>query len=199
MSVPLCEFEGSSSEPVVAPIGAGGHGLGPPFVHGSVSEPMCGDARRALRQGRPMFTLHHERRHRVLLTRFEGMLVPEDIERHDAAVRRFVQEHGRVRGLADFTGVTTVAVPWSLLAARARQPQLSPGQERVMVAPGEEIHEMLSDFAARQADAGNLKPLIVRTLAEGHAALGLHDPRFEPVGPDGSAAADTAPAGLAAG
>jgi hypothetical protein len=146
-----------------------------------------------------MFTLHLERRHRVLLTRFGGMLVPEDIERHDEAVRRFLQEHGRMRGLADFTAVTTIAVSRSLFASRARQPQLAPGQDRVLVAPGQEIYELLSDFAARQADAGNLKPLIVRTLAEGHAALGLQDPRFEPVGPGGSIAASSAPAALAAG
>ena len=41
-----------------------------------------------------MFTLEFDRTHNVLLTRFSGMLLPDDIRNVDQAVRLLVRDHG---------------------------------------------------------------------------------------------------------
>lgn len=128
-----------------------------------------------------MFDLAYERRHRVLRSRFHGMLEPGDIEALDEIVRRFVAEHGPVRGLLDFTETTFVAVPETRLAARARLPQISPGQQRVILAPTDAAFELARSYARGQSDHGNVEIAVVRTEAEAHAALGLVDPVFEPL------------------
>ena len=60
-----------------------------------------------------MYCLAFDRAHNVLLSRFTGMLVADDIRTLDEDVRRFVRDHGNVRGLLDFSGVIHVAVPES--------------------------------------------------------------------------------------
>lgn len=128
-----------------------------------------------------MFDLAYERRHKVLRSRFSGLFEPRDIEVLDGMVRRFVAEHGPVRGLMDFSDTTFVAVPETLLAARSRLPQISPGQHRVIVAPADAAFALARAYASSQRNHGNLDITVVRTEAEAHAALGLADPVFEPL------------------
>jgi hypothetical protein len=126
-----------------------------------------------------VFELSYERHHKVLRSRFSGLFEPRDLAALDAVVRRFVAEHGPVRGLMDFSDTTFVAVPETLLAARSRLPQISPGQHRVIVAPADAAFALAQAYASSQRDHGNVEITVVRTAAEAHAALGLVDPVFE--------------------
>jgi hypothetical protein len=47
-----------------------------------------------MRLERPVFTLEFDHTHNVLLTRFSGMLLPDDIRNLDQAVRLF-KAHGQ--------------------------------------------------------------------------------------------------------
>jgi hypothetical protein len=130
-----------------------------------------------------MLDLAFERSHRVLLARFHGIFEPADLRRLDEAVRDLVREQGPVRGLLDFTDVTLVAVPETLLRARSRLPQISPGQMRAIVAPQDEVFALATACGARQRDFGNVRPLVVRTLDEAYEALGLEQPHFMALSP----------------
>ena len=102
----------------------------------------------------------------------------------DRDVSRFVAEEGPVRGLYDFSGVKAVAVPKTKLFELGRRPQIALDQDRVIVAPQLEIHELARLYATLQRDFGNVEPRIVRTIAEAYELLGLRDPDFELVEKD---------------
>jgi hypothetical protein len=127
-----------------------------------------------------MFSLSFDSNHRVLLAQFEGVLSSEDIKGLDKALTAFVARHGLARGILDFSSVQANALPRSFLAWRARLPQILLGQERVIVAPQQEIYELACAYAAQQRDFGNLEGQIVRTLSDAYLALDLKQPDFRP-------------------
>jgi len=96
-----------------------------------------------------VFTVLFEPRDRVTLTRYSGLLSPED-----------------------------------------RKPRMNPGQDRVFVAPQQEIREICRDYAQVQRDFGNGEMMVVQTMAEALLLLGLHNPDFQhlwrPTSPAGS-------------
>ena len=128
-----------------------------------------------------MFSLSFDSNHRVLLAQFAGVLSTEDIEGFDKALAAFVSRHGFARGIFDFSSVQANAVPRSFLAWRARLPQILLGQERVIVAPQQEIYELARVYATQQRDFGNIQGQIVRTLAAAYLALDLRQADFRPV------------------
>jgi hypothetical protein len=128
-----------------------------------------------------MFSLSFDSNHRVLLAQFAGVLSTEDIEGFDKALAAFVSRHGFARGIFDFSSVQANAAPRSFLVWRARLPQILLGQERVIVAPQQEIYELACAYAAQQRDFGNLEGQIVRNLDDAYLALDLKQPDFRPV------------------
>ena len=74
-------------------------------------------------------------------------------------------------------------MPQSFFKWRARLPQILLGQERIIVAPQQEIHELACAYAAQQRDSGNVEPQVVRTLDDAYLALDLKQPDFRPVSP----------------
>ena len=125
-----------------------------------------------------MFCLAFDRTHRVLLARFKAMLMADDIRLLDQAVRRFVRDQGNVRGLLDFSDVQHVAVPESFFQSRSRLPQIAVGEERVFVAPQEEVRTLAARYASQQRDFGNREPAVVSTMAEAYKILGVKRPSF---------------------
>ena len=128
-----------------------------------------------------MFTLEFDRTHNVLLTRFSGMLLPDDIRNLDQAVRLFVRDHGPARRLLDFSDVSTVAIPESFLGSRSRLTQSSLGQAHVFVVPQEELLALVRRYVRQQRDYGNPEPAIVQTVGEAYVVLNIGAPRFAPV------------------
>jgi hypothetical protein len=128
-----------------------------------------------------MFTLEFDRIHNVLLTRFSGMLLPDDIRSFDQAAHLFLREHGPVRRLLDFSTVSTIAVPESFFGSPSALTQISLGQARVFVVLQEELLELVRRYARQQREYGNPEPAIVRTIAEAYAVLNIVAPHFAPV------------------
>jgi hypothetical protein len=128
-----------------------------------------------------MFSLSFDSNHHVLLAQFAGVLSTKDIEGFDKALAAFVSRNGLARGIFDFSSVQANAVPRSFLVWRARLPQILLGQERVIVAPQQEIYEPACAYAAQQRDFGNMQGQIVRTLGDQYLALNLKQPDFRSV------------------
>jgi hypothetical protein len=126
-----------------------------------------------------MFTLEFDRTHNVLLTRFRGMLLADDIRILDQAVRLFVRDHGPVRRLLDFSDVSTVAIPESFLGSRLTQVSLE--QAHVFVVPQEELLALVRHYVREQRDYRNPEPAIVATVADAYVVLNIDAPRFAPV------------------
>jgi len=124
--------------------------------------------------------LWFERRHRVLLVRVDGMLSSEDIVTHDRLIVPFLAREGPVRALYDFAAVDVVVVPESKARLRGQAPALV-SESRVVVAPSAATRDFARIIRDSQLMAGHREPLIVATLEEAYAALGLDDPQFEPV------------------
>ena len=128
-----------------------------------------------------MFTLEFDRTHNVLLTRFSGMLLPDDIRNLDQAVRLFVRDHGPVRRLLDFSDVSTVAIPESFLGSRSRLTQIFLGQAHVFVVPQEELLALVRRYVRQQRDYGNPEPAVVQTVSEAYVILNIDAPYFAPL------------------
>jgi hypothetical protein len=127
-----------------------------------------------------MFALAHERRHKVLLVTLSGVLTSEDLAAMDAALLSAVGRHRVSALLFDLTGTTAVAVPRSKLAQRAQQPPLDPAIKRVVAAPAGELYEIVRAIGEQQIMFGISEPVIVHSLEEASAALGLDaQPLFE--------------------
>ena len=128
-----------------------------------------------------MFTLEFDRTHNVLLTRFSGMLLPDDFRNFDQAVRLFVRDHGPVRRVLDFTGVSTVAIPESFLGSGSRLAQITLGQAHVLVVPQEELSVLLRRYVRQQQDDGNPELTVVPTIGEAYVVLNISAPHFAPL------------------
>jgi hypothetical protein len=128
-----------------------------------------------------MFTPLFESQEKVLLVRYSGVFTSEDIAALDAATVGIVAREGYVRSIFDCTDVQTVAIARSRLAERARKPRMNPGQDRVTVAPQQEIYGLFQEYARMQLDFGNGELMLVRTLAEALELLGLSNPDFQPI------------------
>ena len=136
--------------------------------------------RRLLARG-PVFDLLFDARHNVLMTRFYGTYVADDIVLRDIAVGRFVARHGLARGILDYTDVEDIDVPMDLVVKRGHAPPMLPGQMRVIVAPGTQTWEMSRLIAALQAYSRKIEPIVVRSLGEAFERMAIVEPRFEPV------------------
>jgi hypothetical protein len=128
-----------------------------------------------------MFTLEFECTRRVLVARFSGILLYEDIVEVDWAVIAFVAREGLVRSLFDFSAVGAIAVLGRLFVERGRLPQTTLGQERVIVAPQPELYDLARAYASQQHAFGNREPRVVLSLWDTYRLLKLERPEFRAV------------------
>jgi hypothetical protein len=130
------------------------------------------------------FTLFLERKHRVLLTRFSGILRHEVLLAQAAAARRSAASEGPTRGLLDFSHVEAFDIPVETLKMMGSRPQNIADQVRVYVIPNNDQFGGARMFGTYQDISGNIAPQIVRTMAEAYSALQITDPDFQPLDPD---------------
>ena len=117
------------------------------------------------------------------MARVCGVFASSDMAGLDNAVIRFLAQQpdeAAVRALYDFSGVEAIAVPASKFAERGRQPPIVKGL-RVMVAPVGAGENFGTSFRNQQRIAGNSEPVVVSSLPEAYALLGLQNPAFAPV------------------
>jgi len=131
-----------------------------------------------------LFELLFDARNNVLMTRYFGTYVTEDIVLRDNAASRFVARRGPARGIVDFSDVQAVDMPIDRLVERAQAPGVLGSERRVIVAPNDLTYGLNRVFTAHRVYVGKIEPLLVRTLAEAFEVLDLDDPKFEPVEPD---------------
>ena len=128
-----------------------------------------------------MFILAFDGKHKILKSTIVGVLSSDLLREWDQAVVGFTSRQGPSHGLIDFSRVEAIAVPFSRLASRGRQPQICPGWERIIVAPRTDLAEWSRTFSEYQSAAGNHPPIVVASMEDAHRVLGLTDPVFEPV------------------
>lgn len=85
-----------------------------------------------------------------------------------------------MRGLFDLSLVEAVAIPASKFAERAGQSPILRGL-RVVVAPRNAGGDLGQTYRKQQRIAAGSEPVVVATLHDAYALLGLGEPRFEPV------------------
>lgn len=128
-------------------------------------------------------TLEFEDTHRILLVRFSGVLMPEDISRIDRVVPQAIAAKGPLRGLVlDFSPVEAVGLPETFVALRARLPFVSPDCERVFVVPSAELRGLAETYAALQRTYGARAPHLVDSMYDAYDILQLGEPDFRPLG-----------------
>jgi hypothetical protein len=132
-----------------------------------------------------MFTLFFDRASEVVLARFTGVFTTEDFVNYDAALIHFLSNDGqpfadRVRGLCDYSAIEAIAVPQSRIAEQASRPPIIK-RLRVVVAPRNAGDGFGHSYRRHQRIAADSEPVVVATLAEAYASLGLDNPHFEPV------------------
>ena len=126
-----------------------------------------------------MLSLAFDRKHRVLLATVSGIFTSDDLDEFDREMLGFVAREGCVGAIIDYTHVQAMAVPETRLRHRAQQPLFLP--DRILVAPSD-LGDMARAYAVQQREAGKKEPIVVETIEEALALLGLGNPRFEPIG-----------------
>jgi hypothetical protein len=132
-----------------------------------------------------MFSLWFDCTNEVVLARFTGVFTTEDFANYDAAMIQFLGSQGergtnRVRTLCDFSAVEAIAVPESRLAEQGSHPPIVQ-QMRVVVAPAFAGAGFGQSYREQQRAAHGTEPVVVTSLREAYAVLGLKDPDFVPV------------------
>jgi len=131
-----------------------------------------------------MFTLRIDRKHRVLLTHFSGVLRHEVLLAQAVAARKVATSEGPTRGLLDFSHVDAVDIRRETLEDMGARPQNIADQVRVYVIPNDAHFGQARMFGTYQDDSGNVAPQIVRTMADAYRVLQIADPDFQPLDPD---------------
>jgi len=126
-----------------------------------------------------MFDIEISEARRAILIRFRGRLSKEDFMRLDAlgGERRAT---GPYDVIFDLTDVETSDVELDFVSARGDQPQLFAGRERIYVVPNDDLKLLVRWYAAWQESKGFRPPLVVVTLDEAFAKLGLGQQDFRP-------------------
>ena len=128
-----------------------------------------------------MHDLLFDRDHRVLLVRLQPRFDGEAVEGLQEAGRLFVAREGRVDSVIDFSPVEEVTVAVDTLASRALQRPVMGDYLRVYVMPRDDIQGLGQMFASNQRITGSRAPVVVRSMDDAFATLGLFDPKFEAV------------------
>lgn len=131
-----------------------------------------------------LITFAFERERRILLVRFALDLSRETLTRLDSLVRRFAALEGPADCIIDFSAVPPGSIDMALAHERSQQQLVMPGQERVFVAPGDQLFGVLRVYAARQDKA----PLVVRTIDAAYHHYGVAAAGFQLLDIDPAAA-----------
>ncbi len=118
------------------------------------------------------FRLLFDRARRVIVIRFGAAMDEPSIKRMRAAVKAFVEREGDCPAIVDFTAVTEANVAGRFVAELARAGPVIIGEKRVLVAPRPEIFGLSRMYELNQPETGD-RTLVVRTLAEAYAVVGV--------------------------
>jgi ABC-type transporter Mla MlaB component len=126
------------------------------------------------------YALLFDRKQKVLVARRTGALTEESLSAMRAAARRFVTREGACRAIVDLSAVGRADVSGRFIAAIAESGPIIAREMRMIVAPSPEVFGLSRMYELHQFSAAD-NTLVVHTLAEAHAALGLRTLELEPV------------------
>jgi hypothetical protein len=127
------------------------------------------------------FELLLDRQARVLLVRFGRALSDQAVMQMQDAVQRLVDAEGRYPLIIDFSAVEEIRLTTQFIAALGRRKAVMFGERRILVAPTAELFGLARMFEMNQATATGDHPLVLRSLEAALDALGVVQPRFEPL------------------
>jgi hypothetical protein len=127
-----------------------------------------------------------ERRHRVLKAKAVGVIASQDLTDLDMASIGFLSREDSAdrpvyRALLDFSEVAAIAVPKTRVAARGSQGPVIRGL-RVLVQSGAVDCSVVETLVHSRRLVGDNRLVVVDSLVEAYALLGLHSPNFEAIG-----------------
>ena len=119
--------------------------------------------------------------HKILLTVMEGEIQGPEIETIGQDMRARIARMQPAAGISDLTGVTNFNVPGEIMRSAALQPPpFLPETPRFIVAPTDFLYGMSRMYElAADRPQGILQ--VVRTREEALSALGISNPKFEPL------------------
>ena len=117
---------------------------------------------------------------RIALVRFRGQVSEQDWTMLQALAQR---RRGRDEydSILDLTEVERSDVTTDFIATRGALPQVFDNRERIYVVPHDDLKLLVRLYAAYQAAKGWRPPLIVNTIGEAFAYLGVRPEDFQPV------------------
>jgi hypothetical protein len=132
-----------------------------------------------------MIELQFDPRLQLLLVRFAEAISDASLDALDAKLARFVDRHGPVDMIVDYSTTPRVPADAAFVRRRAGRASRMQGRRRVFVAPRDTLFGMLRMFGAYQSTNHAGPAEVVRTLQEAFDFFGVSGPRFEPVDPGG--------------
>lgn len=132
-----------------------------------------------------MLALSFDRRHGVACLKFTGLLTHDELDMIDPLLMGVAGgAHGAigssVRCLYDMTDVSALMVPQKRFAERASKPAIG-NMMRVVVAPPWADEAFGESYRAARGLWPHDQPMIVESLDEAYALLGVAVPHFEPL------------------
>ena len=119
---------------------------------------------------------------RILRGRLDGCVTDEVLQEYYRAAARYAAQFDPLRGITDFSAVTSFEVSAQTVRNLARSTPVMPdvSRVRVIIAPVDHVFGIARLFQIRGEDTRPHNH-VVRTLTEAWAVLGVHDPKFEPL------------------
>ena len=114
---------------------------------------------------------------RVSLVSFHGELSAQDFAELDRLAREAIYAGG-VHSIYDVTDVKVNALVTDFVAKRGSLPQTFKGFERIYVVPQEVLRRLVRVYIDFQAAQGERPPIMVTTLDEALAKLGVERSEF---------------------
>jgi hypothetical protein len=119
--------------------------------------------------------------HRILLAILEGEIQDADLLAFDANSRKYAMKFTPVGGISDFSGITAFSASGEVVRTIAQTPpSYKSPLPWLLVAPRDVHYGMARMY---QIIASDVRPRlkVVRSFEEALTALGVQNPKFEPV------------------
>jgi hypothetical protein len=120
--------------------------------------------------------------HKYVLTQFVGAVNDTVLFRSHERLRKWLADHGRHSGIADFSQVTSCEVTAQGVAMLASDaPLISESYLRIVVAPQDEVFGMARMYEMLGGATRSNRVHIVRTYEEARHLIGIGLLSFEPL------------------
>ena len=125
-----------------------------------------------------MMSVSYDRRRRILLTRFTGLVGPDAVEEFDRILAVISEAEGRVDAIVDLTGVSALAMPANFIATCSKRPPVAPDCKRVFVVQDALLGRLVQLYIDAHAIAGFHAMLLAPSVDSAVARLDVGSASF---------------------